>query len=529
MSDGRKKLGSIIIGPMLVVGGILGLWENEGRFNYYEAANDTVEITSPADYTGEPVSFTSQLDTQIPINGEYVRKFVSYHMVKRHAEIYSWDESRSDGNTTWSKGWHSHLENNSRNRHLTQKLSSRNLYPRRYVLGDTMISPDRIHFADEAVPISADALQLTGKGRSLRLLQRENHLYLDKGAADDLGDERVSYEGIPNAAVATYFGVFSDKTGIGRQFEVNTGFISKIIANDGILHHLVNGDREQALKTVKADFTALMWRTRFIGTAVIVVGIYVFFSSFMSLLYRIPLLGDIVEVGVILVSLVIGIPLASIVILTGLLVNNPFSVALPLAIVVGGGIYFFRRSKTTKKNAQRVLNSRLAGQKSKPAPGSNRTAPVFDRSSHSAPAAAFAAANSPGAESAKEQAPGPESNAASNTARIEQTFIHLAMLALAEGGLDKKENKMLITWGNENGIPKDRMKALFAEAKTGEIETHPSTREDLELLTCMALVDGELSRSEWAMLVKFATKMGRTAFDVRNIISDIETGKLAPA
>jgi hypothetical protein len=529
----NSKFASILIGPALVIGGIMALWQNEGRFDYYKAAKDTIVINSPSEHAGEPVSYTSDLDTTIPIGGEYVERFVSYHMVRRSAEIYSWDKSTdSDGHTTWRQGWYSSLENNSRNSGFSQQLSSRRFYPPRYSLGDMEISPKHIHFVDEDVSIPMDSVALTGKGRSLGLSQQSGYLYLDKGRSDDFGDERVSYQGIPNAPLASYFGVVSDSKGVGRQFEVNTGIISQLIANDGILHHLVNGDREQSLDKIKADFSRVVWYTRFGGSAAIIFGIYTFLSSFMSLLYRIPLLGNLVESGVILVSLVVGLPIALFVILAGLIIHNPLSVALPLAIIVGGIVYVIRRSRATTKNAQRILSDRLSTPHTARPVSASNPSPVQDNAARLAASAGFATQQSttddrpvtPAQETAL-TGDGDESG----LDVIEKTFVHLAIMALAEGGLDKKENKMLVTWGKENGVTKERMKELYVKAKKGDVAHHPANREDLELLACMALIDGDLSKREWKILVTIASKMGLSALDVRNIISDIASGQLAPA
>jgi len=515
----NSKLASILIGPILVFSGIMALWENEGRFNYYQAAKETIAVISPNDYTGEPVSYTGNLDTEIPIDGEYVEKFDSFHVVERSAQIYSWEESTdSDNRTTWSKGWHSRLENNSRNRGLQQRLSSKDLYPSHYLLGDMQITPSRIHFVDDWLDIPISTVELSSQGHQLGLETQGDYLYLDKGDGSDLGDERVSYEGIPNASTATYFGVVSDYQGVGKQFEVNTGFISMLIQNDGILHHLVNGEREEALEKIRSDFVRVMWITRIAGTVAIVFGIFIFLSSFMSLLYRIPYVGNMIESGVFLISLVIGLPIALFVILAGLIINNPLTVALPLAIVIGGIVYLLRRSRRTKKNAKKLLSTRLANQKSTssaivPPPPPNFTAkPVLP---------------SPPGSPAPTQVRAKNIEESTYTA-IEQTFIHLAMMALAEGGLDKKENKLLINYGKDNGIKPLRMKELFAQVKTGEIKSEPGTRSDIELLALMALVDGELSKSEWNMLVKFAEKIEISAKEVELLIDDIENGKLSP-
>jgi hypothetical protein len=113
-----------------------------------------------------------------------------------------------------------------------------------------------------------------------------------------------------------------------------------------------------------------------------------------------------------------------------------------------------------------------------------------------------------------------------NNNLIEQTFLQLATMIHAEGGLKKKENKLMTKWGNKNNVSKQRMRELFDEAEKGDIQSCPAKREDLELLVMMALVDGELSAGEWNLLVKFSAQMGLSVLDLRNIIRGIESGEL---
>ncbi|MGI9266155.1 MAG: TMEM43 family protein, partial [Akkermansiaceae bacterium] len=354
-----SKIKSCAWSPGLAITGILALWENESRFNYYEAARDATQISSPHESSCEPISFTGRLDTDIPISGDYIERFVSYHKVSRRAAIYSWHKGKnSEGHTTWELGWHSRLEKNSRNSGLQQKLSSRDLYPSHYILGDMRITKDHIHFVDSPVAISVKSTELTKKAHSLKP-RNFGGLYLANGKPNNLGDERVIYKGIPNAPTATYFGVISDEVGVGKQLETVPGKVSSLIKNDGILHHLVNGGREAALIKMKDNFERTVWYTRIGGSLAIIVGIYFFFNSFYSLLYRIPLVERLVNKGAFVGSLAIGTPIALIVIISGLMTHNPFSVAFPLIIIITIVTYFILRSKTTKKQANHMLKERL--------------------------------------------------------------------------------------------------------------------------------------------------------------------------
>jgi hypothetical protein len=109
---------------------------------------------------------------------------------------------------------------------------------------------------------------------------------------------------------------------------------------------------------------------------------------------------------------------------------------------------------------------------------------------------------------------------------IEQTFLQLATMGHAEGGFKKKERKLLNKWGGKHNVSEERMSELLTQAEKGGDQPSPTKREDLELLTIMALVDGEISTDEWKLLVKFAQRMGLALLDVRNIIRGVESGEL---
>ena len=312
--------------------------------------------------------------------------------------------------------------------------------------------------------------------------------------------------------------MISDGTGVGKKLGNVTGEISSLIRNDGILHHLVNGEREAALVKMNNDFRRIVWLTRIGGILAIIGGIYLFFRSFLSLFYRIPLLGGLANIGPFVTSLVVGMLIALIVIFTSLMTHNPFSIALPLIIVFAIVAYFIFRSKMTKKQANRILKDRL----------SNFPPPL------PTPHLALDSTLTPRFKTILEPTQ-PITNVTSSAAAsleipnnnlIEQTFLQLATMIHAEGGLKKKENKLITKWGNKNNISKERMRELFDEAEKCDVQSCPAKRQDLELLVMMALVDGELSAGEWNLLVKFSAQMGLSVLDVRNIIRGVESGEL---
>jgi tellurite resistance protein len=508
MANKRDSLiAKILAPPIIVYFGIMMLWENEGRFDYAKAAHETTVITSPSNApSNKTVSMTGNLDTEIPISGEYVEQFMGYHVVSRRAEIYAWERNEdSEGRVSWDKEWMDYLENNNRNRKLNLKktLHSTSLYPPKYQLEDLTVIPARIHFVDDYSSISIDNLTLSETGRSFGLKNNYNYLYksINNEVTTQLGDERLSYSGVRNASPATYFGLLKNGTATGKKFKIgnnpkisfqNFSFelpIHDMIKNDGILHHIVNGEREQALKTMKSHITWLKWKIRGAGTLAIILGIFLFFSYFVNLLYRIPLLGDMIQAGVLLVSIAIGIPIALLVMLSSAMVHHPIIIVLPLILLIGAVILIKRQSKKASVNVQRTLDT-------------------YEKTHNTEM----------------------QTNDASTikTSNAEVTIAALIKIAMTDGNYNKKENKFIRNWALKNGITESRVDELFLEAKQSS-EQHEISRNDVIIMACLAMADGLLSERERSYLNKIGWTIGLTQNDIREIIIGIEEGTLAPS
>jgi hypothetical protein len=492
----RRKKNSPLLGILmafgLVVGGTQALWQNEARFDYHRAASEAHVIEAPEEASpGETVSLTNALRTTIPIEGRYVERFVGYHVIRRSAEIYSWDESEDeDGDTNWSRGWYPSLQSNARNQGLRKRLGAGTLYPPVYVLGTLEISPQDIHFVDGYDRLSPGGLTLSESGRALGLDVEGRFFYVRASTGGTtLGDERLSFRGIPNQPVATYFGAVSNGIGRGRQHEVPAGFIASVIGNDGILHHIVNGGRETALLKVRLDLIRIRWIVRVGGTAAIVLGLSAFFGVFASLLYRIPVLGRMVRTGVGMLSVSIGVPFAVLVILASIAVHSPLTAVMPALLLGGAAVYFRRRARETQAAAESMLTARVDARR--------RTG--------------LAGSASPG-----EAAPTRDQEL------LEDTFSHLTRLAYAESGIDRREARFLSRWGRRNGIPGGRMRILLAGARGGSDIPDASSRDDLELLVLMALADGFMSSRELRALRRIGQKLGVPSDELRDMVMRVE-------
>ena len=162
MANNREKnrwLG-IIIGPAVVFFALSGLWKNETRFDYHRAASSTTEVNALSEAkSGELFSMTGPMDQGLSYPGTYIDTFSGYLVVWRSAQIYAWDKDEDDDGVTWTMRWMSSVESNSRNSGVRQELSSGELYPPEYQVGDLTVDNKQIEFVDDDVDRCCDCCE----------------------------------------------------------------------------------------------------------------------------------------------------------------------------------------------------------------------------------------------------------------------------------------------------------------------------------------------------------------------------------
>lgn len=357
----REKDGwlGVFIGPILVFLSLCALWKNETRFDYYRAASKIELTTDLAGVEqGQPLAYTGVMDPEsVVFAGNYVQQFKGYLIVYREAEIYAWDRDEdSDGDVTWSRKWMSSVESNSRNNGIRQELSSKTFLPTKFEISELTVESQQVEFVDSTQGIPPNNLARTEAGS--RLSAEGSYFFLRKGRSDNLGDERLSYRAIPVPRTATYFGKYQDAKGVADRSHERTNFINKIIQDTGILHHIVAGEREQALATMKAYLSRLKWIVRGIGTALVVFGFFFTFSKLLGFLFHIPLIGPLAEAGTFAISLGLGLPLALLTIAAGYLAGHPVVLIIFLCLL-GGGIYFLAKTSRRGRETQRAMRNEL--------------------------------------------------------------------------------------------------------------------------------------------------------------------------
>jgi uncharacterized membrane protein YebE (DUF533 family) len=476
----RKKngLAGIVIGPVMIIVALVAIWKNETRYDFYrEAAGTTAIQTLDAAASDQLISHSGSMDTSAQIPGKYLEVFEGFLIITRSSEIYAWERDEDDdGHVKWSKRWMSSVENNERNRGIRQELQSGRMLPDEYLVGELKVRSKSIEFVDPNVSIAISGLRLTPVARQLNLQkQGQNYLYLSKFSGDQIGDERVRYSGIPVPANATYFGKFSDGQGRAYDAHQRTGLINQLIQDSGVLHHIVAGDRETALATMKAYLSRLKWIVRGISTGVTVLGFLFLFGSVAKFLFPLPIIGPLAERGAWLLAFLIGIPVAMAAIVISYLASHPFWLAGGFASV-GLVIYFLRRRGEQTKIA---LHKGLEQD--------------FGR-------------------------------AIKNEDFEELEFQELVYLAQSDGEVGSEEKTFLLRWGKKHGwTPPESQKRIdqALSQRLTQPDLDASTEPHLRNLIRLSMADGNLTAFEMHTIRAAARKAGYDSAAITELMQEV--------
>lgn len=481
-SDNEKgKWVGVFLGPALIAVATCALWKNEGRYDYAKAAAATEELVVLSDATqDELVSYTDEMDRDLTLPGDYIQQTVGYLTVKRDAEIYCWDRRQDDDHVTWTMRWMSSVESNSRNTNVRQQLSSKNFRPHQYQVGDLIIQSEKMEYVDSYETIPVSSLELTDEAKIRRINRGNDYLVLNKGQSRGLGDERVSYSGIPVPETATYFGKIHDGMGTAHQAVKRGGFIDSLIQDTGVLHHLVAGDRKTALASMKRHIKFVRWMVRGAGTAATVFGFVLFGSAVLGFLLHLPIIGGIAEMGIWFFSIFAGITLATLTIVSSYLIHHPIGLAAVIA-VVGTLIYLgFKKGK----KSQTVIKQDLETQ--------------YGRE-------------------------------LGNSDMKELEFLELAYLALSDAKLDANEKQYLKDWSRKHGWTDDKFNEMLKKAAT--MHESPSnqqtSQEHLTNLIKLALADGRLMTYELRSIQLAAKDLGYDRATVQELMEKVKAAAAA--
>ncbi|HEY5338119.1 MAG TPA: TMEM43 family protein [Rhizomicrobium sp.] len=346
-------IAGFFIGPILVIAAIVLLSWNEGR------AVQAIRALGEA----SQVAVESQPNNVLPTNdGKLVHvigsatasaaiadpdlgvNFANQVTVSRQAEMYQWREKEQQETHdklgggqetvttyTYEKVWSDDAIDSSQFKHPEgHENPEMAIKSSRYAaddakLGGYTLDGATLGLIDLSTNLSPDAPDGWKKVG--------DKLYKGDSNAPNVGDERVSYQGLPSGATISVLAQQSQN-----------GFAPFITGNGYKLDMAETGNQPLAnmIAEKKGEESMLTWILRLVGFVLIFAGFAMFLSPLSTFASVVPILGSIVGGAAALAAFVVALPLTLIVIALSWVAFRPL-IGIGLLVVAGGLLYGLRR------------------------------------------------------------------------------------------------------------------------------------------------------------------------------------------
>ena len=366
-----KAFTGILIGLLLVLVGAILLFWNEGRtVERRKALNegaasvrsitpdkvDTANQGALVHVTGTATTDETLSDPEFGISTQAIR-------LRRSVEMYQWQEDKktetekkvgggTETTTTYNykKVWSSsHIDSSSFNYQdghqnpVDMPLRSQGANATKVTLGAFTLPPSLVSEMDawESLPVT-DAKPNLPNGLNKKLQRIAGGFYIGGSPnSPQIGDLRVFFSVVKPAMVSLYAQQNGDSF---APYETESG---------GTLERLEMGSKTaaQMFKQAQHENTILMWVLRAVGLILLVVGFSMTLKPISVILDVIPLLGNVAEMGIMLVSLLLGLSLGLVIIAIAWLFYRPL---LGIGLLVGAGLLLFGLRRLRTKSSPQV-------------------------------------------------------------------------------------------------------------------------------------------------------------------------------
>jgi hypothetical protein len=349
----------ILIGIVLIIASIGVLFTNEGRVDLSKIARSAAEVTSTKADTdpalnGKLVSASGPLSSNQLLGDDLYLKPGRYILVERKVEMYSWAEQKQSkkkkelgGSETeeitydYKKGWTENpapagdfkYPEGHENPEKAQESSRGNVSEAK--VGDYDIDPSMINFPAPA------SLKLNEQKVDLKpgaVLASARYIFVGRGTinAPQVGDLRISYYAIPEAAKVTVFGKLSDNT-----------IVSYLDAKNNKLYRMFYGSRDDAIAAMQSEYKTMVWVMRIVGFIMMWIGLSLIFEPLSVLLDILPILGSINRFVFGVITFTASFVVSLIIIIVSIIVHN--LIVLLLVLLLAAGLTFWYLSQKKKK------------------------------------------------------------------------------------------------------------------------------------------------------------------------------------
>jgi hypothetical protein len=358
---GRNIARSIVgipVGVVLFLASFVVIWCTEGRTDWSRVAASTQVASADraGGLDGRTVSVTGPLTSTEPLGDPEFVAPGPYLSLKREVEQFAWVESTASrtqsntGGSSTTQTTYSYRVEWTANPRPTSEFrvpadhenppmpvrSQRFVVPRAAV-GAWNLDLAHVEFEPGAV-LPPTTLQRTGRGATF--VPAGEYLFSGGGSPDapHLGGLRVRFTALRNGTVSTAFGQAASST------------VAPLRVDGDPWLRVISGDREQAVQTLAAEYTATGWIGRVVAFLMMWIGMLLFLGPISTLLNVLPFLGSASRFIVGLVTFPLALALTTVAVGVAMLAHSVVALVVSVAVLLGLFVAVFRR---TPARAQR--------------------------------------------------------------------------------------------------------------------------------------------------------------------------------
>ena len=345
LMDSLKRVlggfGLLLLAPML-------LFWNECRSvqtakSLDEGAGMVISVDSAAvdaGNEGKLVHTSGEADTTESLSDDQFQIKAKGFRMERTVEMYQWIESKKTRKendkeiTTWTydKGWSSELKDHTDFKepqgHInptSMPYAAKAYQVTRGTLGAYELDNDEISSLNNFEPLSVTAEQAALSGGAAKSHNGQIYIGADP-AKSTVGDVRVGFKVVPVGPMSI----------VAKQ--VGGGFSAyQTKAGDTLLMVSPTIKSSEAMfEAAKKTNLGMTWGLRFLGFVLISAGFGAIFGPLRVIADRVPIIGDVIEGGIGLISLMLSVVLTFFIIAAAWIVARPLLGMLLMLVGIGG-------------------------------------------------------------------------------------------------------------------------------------------------------------------------------------------------
>ena len=371
-----SRLGSsfvgALVGLLLFFASFFVLWINEGVQKdslLVERAKPilTTEVSSVSpDTYGTLFAIVGTVSGVISKQGDFIAT-TSFIALDRLVETYAWQEvqttseerhiggsATSTTSYSYEKRWQGTPQSSDQfsepqgHTNIPSRYSSFSLRSDTLSLGTMSLSTGITLPHLPPVILTSGVLGTTARAQ---IVENGHYLFVSRDGASSyqspkIGDNRLSFFGIPRDSTGTVVGTISD------QYQSTTvPSIVRYVGKHGSIFSLYPGRYEEALATARSQDATRLWLFRGIGFFIMFMGLLFISRPLSIFLDIIPIFGSISRFLSLISSFVVAFVLSTLTIIVSLIAHNVWILSLVLITALLAILWYFKKKGKSARRA----------------------------------------------------------------------------------------------------------------------------------------------------------------------------------